>query len=134
MSACSGCCHPARTLCLAPFVPLFLCSAQEISRFRFRHIRKWMPANLRNINPGGEDCLDLQLVLDEGARDLRLDCGSAEMVDRISFDMQAAIKVRSILGPCLRPHKQTIPPLHRKPPKTPMQPTPTPLALHTALD
>jgi hypothetical protein len=46
--------------------------AQESNRFPWSVINKWLPANVRSKNPGMSDCLDLQLMTDKGAKELRM--------------------------------------------------------------
>ena len=42
--------------------PMRLPTAQDVNRFPFEVIKKWLPSNARSKNPAaGDDCLDLQV-------------------------------------------------------------------------
>eukprot|EP00798_Chlamydomonas_sp_ICE-L_P013266 gene13266-19106_t len=56
---------------------------KEINKFPFDIIKKWLPSNLRSKNPGGVNCLDLQIETDKGTRDLRMRCRDGAAVTTI---------------------------------------------------
>jgi hypothetical protein len=76
---------------------------QELHRFSFSVIKKWLPASMRSRNPGGEECLDLQVHTERGARDLRMRCADAAAVATIICQLQDTVKVgRCMTTPCLQ--------------------------------
>ncbi len=66
--------------------------------FAFETIRKWLPSHLRSKNPGTEDCLDLQIETDKGARDLRMSCDNAGTVKLLIRDLRLTTEVRPAAG------------------------------------
>ncbi len=80
-----------------PFTPSSL--SQELNRFPFEVVKKWLPSNARSKNPGSPDCLDLQISTDRGARDLRMRCaGGPAAVQAVMQDLSQTVKVRDYLG------------------------------------
>jgi hypothetical protein len=67
---------------------------QELHRFTFAVVRKWLPASMRSRNAGSDDCLDLQIQTDLGARDLRMRADSADTVQAILAKLRDTVKVR----------------------------------------
>ncbi|GAX80528.1 hypothetical protein CEUSTIGMA_g7966.t1 [Chlamydomonas eustigma] len=67
---------------------------QDLNRFPFEVLKKWLPSNTRSKNPGPEDCLDLQISTDRGARDLRMRCvRGPEAVQAILKDLSDTVKL-----------------------------------------
>ncbi len=70
-------------------------AAQEFNRFPYAVIKKWLPSHLRSRNPGPENCLDLQIQTDKGARDLRMRCADAPTVMVLIEHLRNTVMVSS---------------------------------------
>lgn len=86
----------------AVHVPYGLMS-QELNRFPFEVIVKWLPSHLRSRNPGTPDCLDLQIMTDKGPRDLRMRCGSEDTVQFVMDSIHCIVQVSTAEHVCSMP-------------------------------
>ncbi len=66
---------------------------QDLNKFPFELIKKWLPASLRSRNPGSDDCLDLQIETDRGPRDLRMRCASPAVVRAMITELRDTVMV-----------------------------------------
>ena len=66
---------------------------QELNKFPFEVIVKWLPSSQRSRNPGAVDSLDLQIMTDKGPRDLRMRCRDAAEVQGVMQEIQATVQV-----------------------------------------
>jgi len=67
---------------------LYGLTMQDLNTFPFEVIKKWLPSSKRSKNPGAADCLDLQIMTDKGARDLRMRCADQREVQQVLLEMQ----------------------------------------------
>ena len=66
---------------------------QDINKFPFEVIKKWLPSHMRSRNPGSEDSLDLQIETNKGARELRMRCADAQTVNLIITQLRDTVVV-----------------------------------------
>jgi hypothetical protein len=68
---------------------------QAIQHIPYASIIKWVPSSLRTRDPGGPDCLDIQVETTAGRRDLRMRCEGpaavAEVVQAIRGTVQVGV-------------------------------------------
>jgi hypothetical protein len=73
--------------------PAALPPLQAIQHIPYASIIKWVPSNLRSRDPGGADCLDLQVETTAGRRDLRMRCKSSEAVAEVVHAIRGTVQV-----------------------------------------
>ena len=64
-------------------------ASQDLDHVGFSHIIKWLPSSLRSRNAGPDNCLD------NGKRDVRLQCQSADHVAVVINELKYVVKVGS---------------------------------------
>ncbi|KAK3289208.1 hypothetical protein CYMTET_3350 [Cymbomonas tetramitiformis] len=80
----NGAAQPVQLVIQANEIVLENSDGKPVQKFPLSRVHKWVSANKRTKNPGPADCLDLQMMFQDGSRELRLKCNSEKTVADIS--------------------------------------------------
>lgn len=71
---------------------------QEIQKLPYHNVVKWLPSSLRTKDPGGPDCMDVQVETSGGKKDLRMRCESPATVELLMQEIRTTVQVGSSAG------------------------------------